>query len=158
MICAEAHPLPVQLWLAPAPPHSGQEPHDERDRPMVQGRALRVLIVEDEIFISLDTSSLLQSLGHTVVGIAVSADDAVRRAERERPDVVLMDIRLTGPRDGIDAADEIHRRFGINSIFVTANTDPRTRARAATLAPLGFLEKPLTQQRLQAGLASLTGN
>jgi two-component system, response regulator PdtaR len=67
-------------------------------------------------------------------------------------------IRLTGPRDGIDAAGEIHRRFGITSIFVTANTDAQTRARAAAVAPLGFLEKPLTVQRLQAGLARLAGN
>jgi CheY-like chemotaxis protein len=116
------------------------------------------LIVEDEIFIALDAKSLLQSLGHTVVGIAVSADDAVRRAERERPDVVLMDIRLSGPRDGIDAADEIQRRFGISSIFVTANTDAQTRARAAAVAPLGFLEKPLTRLRLQSGLVPLTAN
>jgi CheY-like chemotaxis protein len=153
-----SHPAPRQLWLAPAPPHNGDEPDDHGDRPAVQGRSLRVLIVEDEIFIALDAKSLLQSLGHTVVGIAVSADDAVRRAERERPDVVLMDIRLSGPRDGIDAADEIQRRFGISSIFVTANTDAQTRARAAAVAPLGFLEKPLTRLRLQSGLVPLTAN
>jgi CheY-like chemotaxis protein len=158
MILAAAHPTPVQLWLAPVPPHSGDEPHGQSDHPALEGRSLRVLIVEDEFFISLDTKSLLQSLGHAVVGIAVSADDAVRCAERERPDVVLMDIRLVGARDGIDAADEIYRRFGIASIFITANTDPRTRTRAAAVAPLGFLEKPLTEQRLQAGLARLTSN
>lgn len=148
----------MQLWLAAAPPPSGEESHGEKDPPSVHPRSLRVLIVEDEIFIALDTRSLLQSLGHTVVGIAVSVDDAIRRAERERPDVVLMDVRLTGPRDGIDAADEICRRFGISSIFVTANTDAQTRARAATVAPLAFLEKPLTVQRLRAGLANLTGS
>ena len=117
-----------------------------------------MLIVEDEFFISLHTKSLLQSLGHAVVGIAVSANEAVRRAERERPDVVLMDIRLVGPRDGIDAAEEISRRLGITSIFITANTDPRTRARAEAVAPLGFLEKPLTEHRLQSGLARLVAN
>jgi CheY-like chemotaxis protein len=158
MIHLEAHPTPLQLWLAPIPPHAGDEPDDQSDHPALEGRSLRVLIVEDEFFISLHTKSLLQSLGHAVVGIAVSADEAVRRAERERPDVVLMDIRLVGPRDGIDAAEEISRRLGITSIFITANTDPRTRARAEAVAPLGFLEKPLTEHRLQAGLARLVAN
>ena len=93
------------------------------DRPDVDTRSLRVLIVEDEFFISLHTKGLLQALGHVAVAVAVSADQAVAIAERERPDVVLMDIRLLGSRDGIDAAEEIRHRLGIGSIFVTANTD-----------------------------------
>ena len=120
-------------------------------------RSLRVLIVEGEFFIALDNSDQVEALGHTVVGTAVSAEQAVSIAERERPDVVLMDIRLAGSRDGIDAADEIRSRFGIESIFVTANTDSRTRERAQALSPIGFLEKPLTQQRLKESLARLTG-
>ena len=97
----------------------------------------------------------MQALGHVVVAVAVSADQAVTLAERERPDVVLMDIRLNGSRDGIDAAEEIRRRLGIGSIFVTANTDPQTRRRAEAVQPLGFLEKPLTEQRLRLGLSKL---
>jgi CheY-like chemotaxis protein len=99
---------------------------------------LRVLIVEDEFFISLDTQNLLQALGHDVVGIAVTAEEAVQLAGRDRPDVVLMDIRLIGPRDGIAAAAEIRANFGIGSIFVTANTDADTQARALATEPLGF--------------------
>ena len=83
------------------------------------------------------------------------ADQAVAIAERERPDVVLMDIRLLGSRDGIDAAEEINHRLGIGSIFVTANTDPQTRRRAEAVRPIGFLEKPLTQDRLRRGLSSV---
>src|SRR5262245_56043617 len=145
---------PSKLWLAAAAAQgndAGPDPDDgARD---TAARALRILIVEDEFFISLDTKALLQGLGHTVVAIAVSADEAVRVAEKERPDLVLMDIRLIGTRDGIDAAGEIHRRFDIPSIFVTANTDPVTRGRAQAIAPIGFLEKPLTEPRLRAGLA-----
>lgn len=155
MILAESHQTSVRLPLASAPAQNGDRPSEEGDSPAVRGRSLRVLIVEDELFIALHTQSLLQMLGHSVVGIAVSADDAVRLAECERPDVVLMDIRLVGPRDGIEAADEIHRRFAITSIFITANTDARTRAKAAFLTSLGFLEKPLTKERLEGGLARL---
>ena len=121
----------------------------------MEARSLRVLIVEDEFFISLYTKQLLQVLGHVVVGIAVSADQAIHLAEQERPDVVLMDIQLVGWRDGIEAAEEIRKRLGIGSIFVTANTDPQTRQRALASQPLGFLEKPLTEQRLKLGLSKV---
>jgi len=150
----QAHPVP--LWLAAAPVRGGKtasEPDDSEQARL--GRPLRVLIVEDEFYISLHTRGLLQALGHVVVAVAVSADQAVRIAESERPDVVLMDIRLTGSRDGIDAADEISNRFGIASIFVTANTDRATRQRAESVHPLGFLEKPLTEQRLRLGLGKI---
>jgi CheY-like chemotaxis protein len=88
-----------------------------------------------------------------VVAIAISADEALNIASSERPDVVLMDIRLAGPRDGIDAAQEIYSRLGIGSIFVTANTDPETRTRAQAIKPIAFLEKPLTEYRLRHVLA-----
>jgi CheY-like chemotaxis protein len=117
----------------------------------------RVLIVEDEFYIALDIEASLAALGHTTLGIAISADQAVAIAERERPDVVVMDIRLAGSRDGIDAAEEIYARFGIRSLFVTANTDPQTRQRAAALKPIAFLEKPLSLQRLQASLNAWRG-
>jgi CheY-like chemotaxis protein len=144
---------PSKLWLAASAEHSGNLPGEQGDQPDLEARSLRVLIVEDEFFISLHTKQLLEELGHVVVGIAVSADQAIHFAERERPDVVLMDIRLNGSRDGIEAADEIRKRLGIGSIFVTANTDLQTRQRALASQPLGFLEKPLTEQRLKLGLS-----
>src|SRR5215510_12701896 len=143
----------VKLWLAASADHGSKPLAGQSDRPDLEARSLRVLIVEDEFFISLHTKQLLQTLGHRVVGIAVSADQAIHFAEQERPDVVLMDIRLVGSRDGIEAADEIRARLGIGSIFVTANTDTRTRQRALASQPLGFLEKPLTEQRLKLGLS-----
>lgn len=155
MISLQTRPEPVHLWLAAAGPHGGGVPAEQGDTPDLQTRALRVLIVEDEFYISLHTRGLLQAMGHIVVAVAVSAEQAVSITERERPDVVLMDIRLVGARDGIDAADEISERFGIGSIFVTANTDPQTRHRAAAVRSLGFLEKPLTEQRLRLGLSKV---
>jgi CheY-like chemotaxis protein len=144
---------PAILWLAASSEHGSNLPGEQGDQPDLEARSLRVLIVEDEFFISLHTKELLEELGHVVVAIAVSADQAIHLAERERPDVVLMDIRLIGARDGIEAADEIRNRLGIGSIFVTANTDPQTRQRALASQPLGFLEKPLTEQRLKLGLS-----
>jgi len=146
---------PAKLYLAAASSQDQDEPNDEPRGPVVGKRSLRVLIVEDEFFISLHTKELLHALGHAVVGVAVSANQAVQLAEHEKPDVVLMDIRLNGHRDGIEAADEIYTRLGIRSIFVSANSDPRTRLRAAGLQPFGFLEKPLTAERLEAGLRTV---
>jgi two-component system, response regulator PdtaR len=151
----EGNLIPIRLWLAPAPPHTGDDPERQDDNTAGEAQALRVLIVEDEFFISLDTKALVEALGHAVAGIAVSADQAIALAERERPDVVLMDIRLNGMRDGIEAAREIGARLGIRSIFVTANSDPGTRSRAQAVQPLGFLEKPLTQQRLAFALGKV---
>jgi CheY-like chemotaxis protein len=156
MMLAEAYQVRVDLWLAPEPP---QGPDDVerpgREQSDIRPVSLRVLIVEDEFFISLETKTFLEALGHTVVAVAVSAEQAVTLAERERPDVVLMDIRLSGARDGVDAAEDILTRFGIRSIFVTANTDARMRQRAAAVHPVGFLEKPLTRERLRVGLSGV---
>lgn len=152
MISLYSYPRPAQLWFAADPPRAGDDPGEEHRKSDLDARSHRVLIVEDEFFISLDLQNLLHGLGHTVVGIAVSADQAVQLAQREQPDVALVDIRLAGPRDGIDAAQEMFNRFGVPSLFVTANTDPQTRARAQAVQPLGFLEKPVTTHRLRAGL------
>jgi CheY-like chemotaxis protein len=146
---------PTKLWLAAIASHGDDPEHQDQVSEATDAQRLRVLVVEDEFFISLDTKSLLEGLGHIVVAIAVSANEAVRVAEAERPDVVLMDIRLIGARDGIDAAAEIRRRFDIPSIFLTANSDPGTRGRAQAVQPIAFLEKPLTESRLRAVLRAL---
>ncbi|MBR0938967.1 response regulator [Bradyrhizobium jicamae] len=114
---------------------------------------LKILIVEDEFFIALDVEEQAKSLGHTVVGKAVTADEAVRMAGERQPDVVLMDIHLAGATDGIAAALAIRSKHGIESVFVTANTDPHTLMRAKAIKPLGVLEKPINLERLRAQLA-----
>ena len=121
----------------------------------MDAKKLKVLIVEDEFFIALDAEEQVRSLGHMVVGTAVSAEQAIRIAGEEKPDVVLMDIRLVGPVDGITAALEIRSRNGIEAIFVTANTDQSTLARAESIKPLAVLQKPLTKDRLATQLSRL---
>jgi CheY-like chemotaxis protein len=155
MISLHTHSPPAQLWFAADPPRGSDTPNEGHGGADLDARSLRVLIVEDEFFISLDMQNLLQALGHVVVGIAVSANEAVGLAQREQPDVALVDIRLVGPRDGIDAAQEILSRFGVPSFFVTANSDLQTRQRAQAVHPLGFLEKPVTAQRIRLALRNV---
>lgn len=114
----------------------------------------RIVIVEDDAFIRLDLTTHLTAAGHTVVGIAVAAAEAVRLAERERPDLVLMDVRLVGDGDGIEAATEIWRRFSVRSLFISANLDAAARAKAAAANPVGFLEKPFSPCSLLAAVAT----
>lgn len=121
----------------------------------------RLLIVEDdELTADLDRR-LVARLGFEVCGVAASAAEAVRLAHAERPDLVLMDIGLVGPGDGILAACEIRRQLGIPSLFVTGETGPDVRSRAAEADPVGFLAKPLLVAELReclerCGMAEVT--
>lgn len=108
----------------------------------------RLLLVEDEWLVSSEMEAALEDEGYVVVGVAVSAQEAVALAERHRPDLVLMDVRLTSGGDGVDAAIEIFRRLGIRSIFVSANRDPATQARAKAAHPFGWVPKPFSSAQL----------
>lgn len=160
MLQAVAATPPCPSWAA-----SGIQSNTPRDKGHAgnegeQGarRALRILIVEDEMFVAMDAEAILTGAGHEVVGIAPSADDAVSSAAHLSPDVVFMDVRLQGHRDGIDAAGEIRSRFDLPVIFVTANVDPVTHARAMQVSPLALVSKPFTSESLLGALKSLTGS
>ena len=103
---------------------------------------VRILIVEDDYFVAMALEQDLVDAGFEVVGIAVTAEEALHLADVHRPALVVMDIRLAGARDGIDAAVNLRSRFGIGSIFATAHGDETTRARAEMAQPLGWLIKP----------------
>ncbi len=146
---AEHHvgpPGPAGATRSPPQPASGDEGRGQRAR--------RVLIVEDEVLIALDLRRELTTAGFEVVGVAGSAEDAVNITERERPDAVLMDIRLRGARDGVDAALEIWQRFKIRSVFVSGNIDDAMKQRAAPAQPLGFVSKPFIATQIVALLRS----
>jgi DNA-binding response OmpR family regulator len=118
------------------------------DRLKADRTAIRILVVEDEWFIAMETEAVLHDGGYSVIGTAATAEDAVAIAGRERPDLVVMDIRLRGDRDGIDAALEIRSRFGVPCIFATAHSEPDVMARGAAAEPLGWLTKPFSGQQL----------
>ncbi len=102
----------------------------------------RLLIVEDDFFVAMELEHRLAEAGFEVVGIAVSADEAVQIADAKHPDLAIMDVRLAGARDGVDAAIELSARFNIPSIFATAHSDSRIRERAQVAKPRGWLQKP----------------
>ncbi|HLH12333.1 MAG TPA: response regulator [Methylovirgula sp.] len=108
----------------------------------------RILIVEDDYLISAEIEAALIDAGFDVVGIASSAEEACELVEARRPALAIMDIRLRGKRDGVDAALDIFRRQGIRSIFATAHHDAEIRARAQAAQPLAWVPKPYSMASL----------
>jgi two-component system, response regulator PdtaR len=108
-------------------------------------RGLRILCVDDHQIIAAGLSSLLEELGHELVDFVSTGEEAIGSAERYKPDLIIMDIRLEGDMDGIEAASEIRQRFGIRSIFFSGYADPETRERANRADPVAFLDKTSSQ-------------
>ena len=108
----------------------------------------RVLIVEDDFLIASDMEAALTEAGIEVAGVAASAEEALRLADAATPALAVMDIRLAGKRDGIDAALELFARHGIRCVFATAHQDENTRTRAQPAHPLAWVPKPYAMASL----------
>lgn len=110
----------------------------------------RILIVEDGLIIAEDMRRRCEALGYTVTGLAATGEDAVFIADRTRPDLVLMDIRLRGTMDGIEAARQIRATLGIPIVYATSSSDEATLVRAKETEPFGYLLKPVEPRELHA--------
>ncbi|HPC41929.1 MAG TPA: response regulator [Spirochaetota bacterium] len=107
-----------------------------------------ILIVEDEAITALDVQNNLKSFGFEVIGIVSNGEAAIEKAESSRPDIILMDIVLSGKIDGIAASMAIKERFNIPVIYMTGNADIMTVNRARETAPYGYIVKPINRQNL----------
>ncbi len=112
-------------------------------------KKVRILIVEDEAIIAMEIESQLQSLGYEVTSIVDTGEEAIAKAEEDKPDLILMDIRIKGEMDGIKAAEEIRNRFGIPVIFSTAYLDEERIERAKITMPFGYVLKPIQERDLK---------
>lgn len=112
----------------------------------------RVLIVEDEAIVAKDIENTLHVLGYSVPAIAASGEAAIEKAEALHPDLILMDIKLKGPIDGVRAASEIGGRLGIPVVYLTAHADEATLRRAKITQPFGYVVKPFDQRDLHAAV------
>ena len=113
----------------------------------------QILVVEDERIIALNLKENLESLGYSVVGIAASGQQAIEKATQLRPDLVLMDIRLRGDMDGIQAAEQIWESLSIPVIYVTGHSDQSTLERAKITAPFGYVLKPVKEKELSVAIS-----
>jgi len=113
---------------------------------------IQILIVEDEAIIAMEIESLLQSLGYEITSIVDTGEEAIRKAEENKPSLILMDIRLKGEIDGISAAEEILNKFNIPVIFSTAYLDEERIERAKITMPFGYVLKPFQERDLKITL------
>ncbi len=112
----------------------------------------RIMIVEDERITAEAIKSTLEDLGYAVSGIVATGGEAVRKAADERPDLVLMDIVLSGSMDGIDAAEQIRSAYQIPIVYATAYADEPLLRRAKVTAPYGYIIKPFTTRELHSNI------
>jgi two-component system cell cycle sensor histidine kinase/response regulator CckA len=112
----------------------------------------QILIVEDDSIIALELKDRLQSLGYNVRAMTPSGEDAIAKADDLRPDLVLMDIRLRGELDGVEAAAKIRECFDIPVVYLTAYADKDTLQRAKITEPYGYILKPFEERELHTAI------
>jgi AmiR/NasT family two-component response regulator len=108
-----------------------------------------ILIVEDEAIVAKDLAVKIQQLGYHVAGITATGAEAIELARQQRPELVLMDIRLTGTMDGIAAAQVIHSECNLSVLFLTAHSDADTTERAQQAGAVGYILKPFDERDLR---------
>jgi diguanylate cyclase (GGDEF)-like protein len=118
--------------------------------------ALTVLVVEDQRIVAMDLQHQLRALGYSAPATAASGSEALRLAEELRPDLVLMDVRIKGPMDGVMTAARLREQLDVPVIFVTAHADDATLARAKQSGTHGYLLKPVNPAELKSTIEIAT--
>lgn len=113
---------------------------------------VKILIVEDEMIIGAKISLNLEKMGYTVAGIIPRGEEAIAHVQSYEPDLILMDINLSGSIDGIDTAMKIKSEYDIPIIFLTANADDSHFERAKAAKPEAFISKPYRSKELQRAI------
>ena len=110
------------------------------------------LVVDDQALIADLWCILLEDMGYSVCGAAPTAEAAIALARQHRPRVIIMDVRLRGERDGVDAAIAIHESIGSKVIFITGSREPETMARIQLDRPTAVLFKPVSNHQFQSAV------
>ncbi|WP_299762532.1 sigma-54 dependent transcriptional regulator [uncultured Dokdonia sp.] len=112
----------------------------------------KILIVEDEFIIAQDLRRIVSGLGHAVMGMAKSADEAMKKIANEPPDLVLLDIHIIGDLRGTELAVKIREEFGLPFIYVTSYSDSGTLSEMTRTNPLGYILKPFDERDIRVAL------
>src|SRR4051812_27779691 len=112
----------------------------------------KVMVVEDERVVALHLKLQLTRMGYTVVSMATSGQQVLKQIQEVRPDIVLMDIHIEGPMDGIETARLIPADLQVPVIYLTAFSEEATLERARDTKPYGYLIKPFSERELHAAI------
>ena len=109
----------------------------------------RILVVEDEAIIAMDIQNILKKIGFSSSEVVHSGEESLQRVAAGRPHLVLMDIRLKGKMDGIQAARKIFDQYNIPVVYITAFGDESTLKRVDGTARFGYITKPFEENELE---------
>lgn len=112
----------------------------------------KILVVDDEAIITMQLEERLSSMGYLVAGMAASGEDAIEKARRLHPDIVLMDIVMPGKMNGIEAAEIISGELDIPVVFVTSYADDTIIEKAKKVRPYGYIVKPFNELEIKAAI------
>ena len=112
----------------------------------------KILIVEDKMIVAENLKNKLEKLGYVVTDIVASGEEAIKKASEFQPDLILMDIKLEGDMDGIDAANQIRKKCKIPVVYVTAYADDETLRRASITESYGYVLKPFELRELRGNI------
>jgi two-component system, response regulator PdtaR len=115
----------------------------------------KVLLVEDDFMLSLIAKKYIELIGHQLVASVTNAEEAIKAARAEKPDVIVMDIRLEGKMDGIDAMTEIAKFSSVPVIYLSGSSDEENKNRASKTNMLAFCVKPIQLEQLQEYFAKI---
>lgn len=110
----------------------------------------KIVIIEDEGLVALALKQCLTGMGYVITATAATGEEAISTLSSERPDLVLMDIRLKGETDGIDLAYWIRQTYRVPVVFLTAHSDEKTLERAKIAEPFGYILKPFEENSLHS--------
>lgn len=112
----------------------------------------QILVVDDEAIITMQLEERLSAMGYTVAGMSASGEDAIEKARRIKPDLVLMDIVMPGKLNGIEAAQVITDELNIPVVFVTSYADDAIIEKAKHVRPYGYIVKPFNEMEIKAAI------
>lgn len=115
----------------------------------------KILIVEDQNIIAMDLKKSLHERGYEIVGICDNCEDAIKFANENQPDVILMDIMLNGERNGIETAELIIEEHDIPIIYLTALTDVDIYLQALQTEPSKYIMKPVEIESLERAIEEI---
>ncbi|MBM3298499.1 MAG: response regulator, partial [Deltaproteobacteria bacterium] len=117
----------------------------------------KIMVVEDEAVVAMEIEERLSNLGYEISGIFARGEQALEQVGQIKPDLILMDIKLAGEMNGIQAAKVILQRYDIPVVYLTAHSDENTLTQALGALPLGYVVKPFSEAELHATIeVSLT--
>ena len=112
----------------------------------------RIMIVEDSLVAALELEELLCENGYEIAGTAESGSEAILKAEKTAPDLILMDIKLSGKMDGIDVANKLNGKINVPIVFLTGHSESKIVERASRAHPAGFILKPFNGAQIRAAI------